>query len=172
MPLISVAANDSLIICLPSSVAYPLFQYGTPILISIFSDVKSRLLIMIVLSLIYVYNVTDNRCRFDYFELTDMNSYVLRENIPVHSYNTFINNWQFNYLNTNLYYTYSKDMHMLEDNLNKNMPSEYYLIMRKNDINILTNNIFNNYKYEKLVEYTIDYIPNYVTIFKLSKILE
>ncbi|MBW5396036.1 hypothetical protein, partial [Brachyspira hampsonii] len=87
-----------------SAASYILILFIFPLVFSVINNNKIKYTVFILISIIYIYNVTNNK-RFSYFEKTDRDKYVLKENIKVYSYKSFYVFHEYNYLNTNLYYT-------------------------------------------------------------------
>ena len=126
-----------------SASSYILILFLYPLIFSIFYNKKIRYILFLIISLIYIHNITTPN-RFSYFEKIDKSQLVLTENIPVYAYDTFFNHYGFKYeyLNTNLNYTYINDY----DTLSKISNDKFYLLINTNDYQyeLFTNDIFTN----------------------------
>ncbi len=133
-----------------SANGYMLILFIIPMIISIFNNKYIQYILLIFISSIYIYNITNYK-RISYLIFDYDNRVILQKNIHVYSYKDFIKEWGIaQELRTNLIYTHSETIHELQNKINKYNSSNFYLIVNRNDTNILTNNVFN--KYEK---YTI-----------------
>ena len=133
-----------------SANGYMLILFIIPMIISIFNNKYIQYILLIFISSIYIYNITNYK-RISYLIFDYDNRAILQKNIHVYSYKDFIKEWGIaQELRTNLIYTHSETIHELQNKINKYNSSNFYLIVNRNDTNILTNNVFN--KYEK---YTI-----------------
>ena len=133
-----------------SAPSYILIIFIFPLVFSIINDNRIKYIMFIFLSIIYIYNVTNSK-RFSYFEKIDKDRYVLTENVHVYTYKTFFNHYgyTYEYLNTNLYYTYIGNENDL--NIVTNDKKFYFLINDNDEARyILTNNILKDYVYHNL----------------------
>ncbi|WP_278846895.1 hypothetical protein [Brachyspira pilosicoli] len=150
-----------------SGVSYILLLFMFIIIFSfIESNKKLKYILMLFISIIYIYRITDYNSFF-YFYKKDNELDVLKENIPVYMYKTFYYNYvygytySYSYINTNLYYTYIDDEKKLNDITNSN---EFYFVIPMKYSNLLFKDIFNNYYKNRILFYDNTYL------FKLEKI--
>ncbi|MEI0701867.1 hypothetical protein [Brachyspira intermedia] len=144
-----------------SATSYILILFIFPLLFSIINNNKIKYCVFIFLSVVYIYNVTTPK-NFRYFEKIDKEKFILTENIHVYNYKTFFNHYRYSYdyLNTNLYYTYIYNKNDL--NIITNDRKFYFLVANETKY-ILTNNILKDYE-KKYLNTLYD-----VTILKLEK---
>ncbi|MEI0488409.1 hypothetical protein [Brachyspira pulli] len=142
-----------------SAPSYILILFVFPLIFSTITNNRIKYIIFILISVIYIYNVTNSE-RFSYFEKIDKKRYVLKENLKVYSYKSFYYFHEYNYLNTNLYYTYINDEHDLNIITND---SKFYFIINNETQYILTNKILYNYQ----IKYLNTISDN--SVFKLDK---
>ena len=131
-----------------SATSYVLILFIFPLIFSIINNHKIKYVLFILISIIYIYNVTNSE-RFSYFEKIDKDKYILTDNIHVYYYKTFFNHYgySYEYLNTNLYYTYidnENDLNIITNN------SNFYFLFTNKTENIFTNNLFKYYKIQYL----------------------
>lgn len=131
-----------------SATSYILILFIFPLIFSIINYNRIKYLLFILISIIYIYNVTNSE-RFSYFEKIDKDKYILTDNIHVYYYKTFFNHYgySYEYLNTNLYYTYidnENDLNIITNN------SNFYFLFTNKTENIFTNNLFKDYKIQYL----------------------
>ena len=140
-----------------SATSYILILFFIPFIFSLFSNLKIRVVLFVLISIIYIYNITTPK-RFVYFEVIDKNKYVLTNNYNVYCYKSFISFYDFHYLNTNLYYT------MLNDNgeLNSINENNLYLMINSSRIDEVET---------KLTNYNFIYLNNIgeINLFELNK---
>ena len=143
-----------------SAASYTLILFIFPLIFSTINDKRIKSIALILISIIYIYNVTNSK-RFSYFEKTDKDKYVLTENINVYSYKTFYVFHEYNYLNTNLYYTYINNENDLSIITNE---SRFYLLIDDETKHVLANNNI-------LMDYNIQYLTKMgsMNILKLDK---
>ncbi|MEI0612072.1 hypothetical protein [Brachyspira pilosicoli] len=126
-----------------SASSYILILFLYPLIFSMFYNKKIRYILFLLISIIYIYNITTQN-RFSYFEKIDKSQFVLTENIHVYAYDTFFNIYglKYEYLNTNLNYTYIDNY----ESLSKITNDKFYLIINSNDYKyeLFTNDIFTN----------------------------
>lgn len=117
------------------------------------------------LIILYLYNITTPK-NFEYFEQRS-ELMVLKENLPVYMYDTFFSTWEYNYINTNLYYSYIKNENELKEKI---IVDKYYFIVRDNELYILTNSFFNLSKVEKIIRYKNYgvFVKSRINIFKIN----
>ena len=126
-----------------SATSYILILFFIPLILSLIYNLKFRIILFTLISVIYIFNITTPK-RFVYFEVIDKNKYVLTNNYNVYCYKVFFNHcgYVYEYLNTNLYYTYfnnSNELNSIKDN-------KFYLMI--NDIDMgKTKNILTNYNF-------------------------
>lgn len=140
-----------------SAPSYILILFFIPLILSFVYNLKIRVVLFALISIIYIYNIAQPK-RFVYFEVIDKNQYVLTNNYNVYGYKSFIKYYDFHYLNTNLYYT------MINDNNELNSINE-------NNLYLMINNIDIDKVETKLTNYNFIYLNNIgeVNIFELNK---
>ena len=131
-----------------SATSYVLILFIFPLIFSIINNHKIKYVLFILISIIYIYNVTNSE-RFSYFEKIDKDRYVLKENIKVYSYKSFYPHYEYNYLNTNLYYTYINNENELNIITNDN---KFYFLVYDELKYILTNDILKEYDLQYLIK--------------------
>ena len=148
-----------------SGASYILILFLIPIIISIFYNKNLRLIILMPLIILYLYNITTPK-NFENFEQRS-ELMVLKENLPVYMYDTFFSTWEYNYINTNLYYSYIKNENELKEKI---IVDKYYFIVRDNELYILTNSFFNLSKVEKIIRYKNYgvFVKSRINIFKIN----
>ena len=129
-----------------SAPSYILILFAFPLIFSLINNKKIKYILFILLSIIYIYNVTNSE-RLSYFEQIDKEKYVLTENIKVYSYNSFFYFFDYHYMNTNLYYTYIDNENDLNIVTNDN---KFYFLVNNETKYILTNSIFKYYETQYL----------------------
>ena len=144
-----------------SAPSYILILFIFPLIFSIINNNKIKYIIFILISIVYIYNITNPK-RFSYFEKIDKNKYVLTENLHVYTYKIFFNHYKYSYeyLNTNLYYTYidnENDLNIITNG------SKFYFLINDETKYILTNKLLKEYKI-----YHLDTM-NSISILKLEK---
>ena len=140
-----------------SASSYILILFFIPLILSFISNLKIRIILFILISIIYISNITTPK-RFVYFEVIDKNKYVLIKNYNVYGYKSFINYYDFHYLNTNLYYTYLNGSNKLNS-------------VKENNLYLMTTSKFLSEVETKLTNYNFIYLNNVgeVNIFELNK---
>lgn len=140
-----------------SAPSYILILFFIPLILSFVYNLKIRVVLFALISIIYIYNIAQPK-RFVYFEVIDKNQYILTNNYNVYGYKSFIKYYDFHYLNTNLYYT------MINDNNELNSINE-------NNLYLMINNIDIDKVETKLTNYNFIYLNNIgeVNIFELNK---
>ena len=140
-----------------SATSYILILFFIPLIISFIANFKIRIILFALISIIYIFNITTPK-RFVYFEVIDKNKYVLTNNYNVYGYKSFINYYDFHYLNTNIYYTYLSDINELNS-------------IKENNLYLMINPKFIDEIETKLTNYNFIYLNNIgeVNIFELSK---
>ena len=140
-----------------SASSYILILFIIPLIISFIANFKIRIILFVLMSIIYIFNITTPK-RFVYFEVIDKNKYVLTNNYNVYGYKSFINYYDFHYLNTNIYYTYLSDINELNS-------------IKENNLYLMINPKFIGEIETKLTNYNFIYLNNIgeVNIFELSK---
>ena len=140
-----------------SASSYILILFFIPLILSFISNLKIRIILFILISIIYISNITTPK-RFVYFEVIDKNKYVLTKNYNVYGYKSFINYYDFHYLNTNLYYTYLNGSNKLNS-------------VKENNLYLMTTSKFLSEVETKLTNYNFIYLNNVgeVNIFELNK---
>ena len=140
-----------------SASSYILILFFIPLILSFISNLKIRIILFILISIIYISNITTPK-RFVYFEVIDKNKYVLTKNYNVYGYKSFINYYDFHYLNTNLYYTYLNGSNKLNS-------------IKENNLYLMTTSKFLGEVETKLTNYNFIYLNNVgeVNIFELNK---
>ena len=90
--------------------------------------------------------------------MIDKNKYVLIKNYNVYGYKSFINYYDFHYLNTNLYYIYLNGSNKLNS-------------VKENNLYLMTTSKFLSEVETKLTNYNFIYLNNVgeVNIFELNK---
>ena len=142
-----------------SATSYILILFFIPLIFSFIANLKIRIILFALISIIYIFNITTPK-RFVYFEVIDKNKYVLTNNYNVYGYKVFFNHYgyPYEYLNTNLYYTYLSSSNELNS-------------VKENNLYLMTNPKFIGEIETKLTNYNFIYLNNIgeVNIFKLSK---
>ncbi len=140
-----------------SASSYIFILFFIPLIICFITNLKIRIILLSLISIIYIFNITNSK-RFVYFEVVDKDKYVLTNNYNVYAYKSFINYYDFHYLNTNLYYSYLND----SNELNSIKENNFYLIIDYKDIDKIKN---------ELTDYNFNYLNNVgeINIFELNK---
>ena len=140
-----------------SASSYIFILFFIPLIICFITNLKIRIILLSLISIIYIFNITNSK-RFVYFEVVDKDKYVLTNNYNVYAYKSFINYYDFHYLNTNLYYTYLSDI----NELNSVKENNFYLMIDYKDIDKIKN---------ELTDYNFNYLNNVreINIFELNK---
>ena len=140
-----------------SASSYIFILFFIPLIICFITNLKIRIILLSLISIIYIFNITNSK-RFVYFEVVDKDKYVLTNNYNVYAYKSFINYYDFHYLNTNLYYTYLND----SNELNSIKENNFYLMINYKDIDKIKN---------ELTDYNFNYLNNVgeIDIFELNK---
>ena len=140
-----------------SASSYILILFFIPLIICFITNLKIRIILLSLISIIYIFNITNSK-RFVYFEVVDKDKYVLTNNYNVYAYKSFINYYDFHYLNTNLYYSYLND----SNELNSIKENNFYLMIDYKDIDKIKN---------ELTDYNFNYLNNVgeINIFELNK---
>ena len=140
-----------------SASSYIFILFFIPLIICFITNLKIRIILLSLISIIYIFNITNSK-RFVYFEVVDKDKYVLTNNYNVYAYKSFINYYDFHYLNTNLYYSYLND----SNELNSIKENNFYLMIRYKDIDKIKN---------ELTDYNFNYLNNVgeIDIFELNK---
>ena len=140
-----------------SASSYIFILFFIPLIICFITNLKIRIILLSLISIIYIFNITNSK-RFVYFEVVDKDKYVLTNNYNVYAYKSFINYYDFHYLNTNLYYTYLSD----SNELNSIKENNFYLMIDYKDIDKIKN---------ELTDYNFNYLNNVgeINIFELNK---
>ena len=140
-----------------SASSYILILFFIPLILSFIYNLKIRIILFILISIIYISNITTPK-RFVYFEVIDKNKYVLIKNYNVYGYKSFINYYDFHYLNTNLYYIYLNGSNKLNS-------------VKENNLYLMTTSKFLSEVETKLTNYNFIYLNNVgeVNIFELNK---
>ena len=140
-----------------SASSYIFILFFIPLIICFITNLKIRIILLSLISIIYIFNITNSK-RFVYFEVVDKDKYVLTNNYNVYAYKSFINYYDFHYLNTNLYYTYLSDI----NELNSIKENNFYLMIHYKDIDKIKN---------ELTDYNFNYLNNVgeIDIFELNK---
>ena len=140
-----------------SASSYIFILFFIPLIICFITNLKIRIILLSLISIIYIFNITNSK-RFVYFEVVDKDKYVLTNNYNVYAYKSFINYYDFHYLNTNLYYTYLID----SNELNSIKENNFYLMIHYKDIDKIKN---------ELTDYNFNYLNNVgeINIFELNK---
>ncbi len=140
-----------------SASSYIFILFFIPLIICFITNLKIRIILLSLISIIYIFNITNSK-RFVYFEVVDKDKYVLTNNYNVYAYKSFINYYDFHYLNTNLYYSYLND----SNELNSIKENNFYLMIDYKDIDKIKN---------ELTDYNFNYLNNVgeIDIFELNK---
>ena len=140
-----------------SASSYIFILFFIPLIICFITNLKIRVILLSLISIIYIFNITNSK-RFVYFEIVDKDKYVLTNNYNVYAYKSFINYYDFHYLNTNLYYSYLND----SNELNSIKENNFYLMINYKDIDKIKN---------ELTDYNFNYLNNVgeINIFELNK---
>ena len=140
-----------------SASSYIFILFFIPLIICFITNLKIRIILLSLISIIYIFNITNSK-RFVYFEVVDKDKYVLTNNYNVYAYKSFINYYDFHYLNTNLYYSYLND----SNELNSIKENNFYLMINYKDIDKIKN---------ELTDYNFNYLNNVgeIDIFELNK---
>ena len=142
-----------------SASSYILILFFIPLIICFITNLKIRIILLSLISIIYIFNITNSK-RFVYFEVVDKDKYVLTNNYNVYAYKVFFNHYgyAYEYLNTNLYYTYLND----SNELNSIKENNFYLMIDYKDIDKIKN---------ELTDYNFNYLNNVreINIFELNK---
>ena len=140
-----------------SASSYIFILFFIPLIICFITNLKIRIILLSLISIIYIFNITNSK-RFVYFEVVDKDKYVLTNNYNVYAYKSFINYYDFHYLNTNLYYSYLND----SNELNFIKENNFYLMINYKDIDKIKN---------ELTDYNFNYLNNVgeINIFELNK---
>lgn len=107
-----------------SASSYIFILFFIPFIICFITNLKIRIILLSLISIIYIFNITNSK-RFVYFEVVDKDKYVLTNNYNVYAYKSFIDYYDFHYLNTNLYYSYLND----SNELNSIKENNFYLMI-------------------------------------------
>ncbi|TXJ34716.1 hypothetical protein EPJ69_01945 [Brachyspira aalborgi] len=140
-----------------SASSYIFILFFIPLIICFITNLKIRIILLSLISIIYIFNITNSK-RFVYFEVVDKDKYVLTNNYNVYAYKSFIDYYDFHYLNTNLYYSYLND----SNELNSIKENNFYLMIDYKDIDKIKN---------ELTDYNFNYLNNVreIDIFELNK---
>ena len=142
-----------------SASSYIFILFFIPLIICFIANLKIRIILLSLISIIYIFNITNSK-RFVYFEVVDKDKYVLTNNYNVYAYKVFFNHYgyAYEYLNTNLYYTYLND----SNELNSIKENNFYLMINYKDIDKIKN---------ELTDYNFNYLNNVgeINIFELNK---
>ena len=140
-----------------SASSYIFILFFIPLIICFITNLKIRIILLSLISIIYIFNITNSK-RFVYFEVVDKDKYVLTNNYNVYAYKSFINYYDFHYLNTNLYYSYLNDSNELNS-------------IKENNFYLITNPKFISEIETKLTNYNFIYLNNVgeINIFELNK---
>lgn len=140
-----------------SASSYIFILFFIPLIICFITNLKIRIILLSLISIIYIFNITNSK-RFVYFEVVDKDKYVLTNNYNVYAYKSFIDYYDFHYLNTNLYYSYLND----SNELNSIKENNFYLMIYYKDIDKIKN---------ELTDYNFNYLNNVgeIDIFELNK---
>ena len=142
-----------------SAPSYIFILFFIPLIICFITNLKIRIILLSLISIIYIFNITNSK-RFVYFEVVDKDKYVLTNNYNVYAYKVFFNHYgyAYEYLNTNLYYTYLND----SNELNSIKENNFYLMIDYKDIDKIKN---------ELTDYNFNYLNNVreINIFELNK---
>ena len=147
-----------------SASSYIFILFFIPLIICFITNLKIRIILLSLISIIYIFNITNSK-RFVYFEVVDKDKYVLTNNYNVYAYKVFFNHYgyAYEYLNTNLYYTYLND----SNELNSIKENNFYLMINYKDINYKDIDKIKN----ELTDYNFNYLNNVgeIDIFELNK---
>ena len=140
-----------------SASSYIFILFFIPLIICFITNLKIRIILLSLISIIYIFNITNSK-RFVYFEVVDKDKYVLTNNYNVYAYKSFINYYDFHYLNTNLYYSYLND----SNELNSIKENNFYLMINYKDTDKIK---------KELTDYNFNYLNNVgeIDIFELNK---
>ncbi|TXJ37642.1 hypothetical protein [Brachyspira aalborgi] len=140
-----------------SASSYIFILFFIPLIICFITNLKIRIILLSLISIIYIFNITNSK-RFVYFEVVDKDKYVLTNNYNVYAYKSFIDYYDFHYLNTNLYYSYLND----SNELNSIKENNFYLMIDYKDIDKIKN---------ELTDYNFNYLNNVgeINIFEFNK---
>ena len=142
-----------------SASSYIFILFFIPLIICFITNLKIRIILLPLISIIYIFNITNSK-RFVYFEVVDKDKYVLTNNYNVYAYKKpfDIYGYAYEYLNTNLYYTYLDD----SNELNSIKENNFYLMIDYKDIDKIKN---------ELIDYNFNYLNNVgeINIFELNK---
>ena len=142
-----------------SASSYIFILFFIPLIICFITNLKIRIILLSLISIIYIFNITNSK-RFVYFEVVDKDKYVLTNNYNVYAYKKpfDIYGYAYEYLNTNLYYTYLND----SNELNSIKENNFYLMIDYKDIDKIKN---------ELTDYNFNYLNNVgeINIFELNK---
>ena len=142
-----------------SASSYIFILFFILLIICFITNLKIRIILLSLISIIYIFNITNSK-RFVYFEVVDKDKYVLTNNYNVYAYKVFFNHYgyAYEYLNTNLYYTYLND----SNELNSIKENNFYLMIDYKDIDKIKN---------ELTDYNFNYLNNVgeINIFELNK---
>ena len=119
-----------------SASSYIFILFFIPLIICFITNLKIRIILLSLISIIYIFNITNSK-RFVYFEVVDKDKYVLTNNYNVYAYKSFIDYYDFHYLNTNLYYSYLND----SNELNSIKENNFYLMINYKDIDKIKNEL-------------------------------
>lgn len=146
-----------------SASSYIFILFFIPLIICFITNLKIRIILLSLISIIYIFNITNSK-RFVYFEVVDKDKYVLTNNYNVYAYKSFINYYDFHYLNTNLYYTYLND----SNELNSIKENNFYLMIDYKDTDKIKNEL-TNYNFIYLTNFFYVLNMGEVNIFELNK---
>ena len=141
-----------------SASSYIFILFFIPLIICFITNLKIRIILLSLISIIYIFNITNSK-RFVCFEVVDKDKYVLTNNYNVYAYKVFFNHgYAYEYVNTNLYYTYLND----SNELNSIKENNFYLMIDYKDIDKIKN---------ELTDYNFNYLNNVreINIFELNK---
>ena len=142
-----------------SASSYIFILFFIPLIICFITNLKIRIILLPLISIIYIFNITNSK-RFVYFEVVDKDKYVLTNNYNVYAYKKpfDIYGYAYEYLNTNLYYTYLDD----SNELNSIKENNFYLMINYKDIDKIKS---------ELTDYNFNYLNNVgeINIFELNK---
>ena len=148
-----------------SASSYIFILFFIPLIICFINNLKIRIILLSLISIIYIFNITNSK-RFVYFEVVDKDKYVLTNNYNVYAYKAFFNkaSGAYEYLNTNLYYTYLND----SNELNSIKENNFYLMIDYKDIDKIKNEL-TNYNFIYLTNFFYVLNIGEVNIFELNK---
>ena len=142
-----------------SASSYIFILFFIPLIICFITNLKIRIILLPLISIIYIFNITNSK-RFVCFEVVDKDKYVLTNNYNVYAYKKpfDIYGYAYEYLNTNLYYTYLDD----SNELNSIKENNFYLMINYKDIDKIKS---------ELTDYNFNYLNNVgeINIFELNK---